>query len=332
MSDIDVTAPVVLTVRQLARRPIHVLLRDQVTFGRDCDGFLLADTRASRRHAEFRLDGSAVFVVDLGSSNGTTRNGQPVRSETLCNIGDIIGIGNSEIVIGTAVSHAVRTVGAPGAQDLTTDLASAERPRSSIVRLTEMVATSDLTATQEVAAGLAASADAEGTFTIVFSDIENSTVKATAMGDSSWMHALGVHNDLVRAQVQRHGGREIKAQGDGFMLSFDSARRAVMFAIDAQRDIATQRRADPGWDLSIRLGIHTGEAVRTADGDLFGRHVIIASRIADKASGGEILVSSLVRELTAGKVDLHYDLGRTVDLKGIGDQVVHRVAWSSADA
>ncbi|MGF1596994.1 MAG: adenylate/guanylate cyclase domain-containing protein [Acidimicrobiales bacterium] len=322
-------APVVLTVRQLARRPIHVLLRERVAFGRDCDGFLLADTRASRRHAEFRLDGGDVYVADLGSSNGTTCNGQPVRGERRVGIGDVIGIGNSEIVIGTAVMARASHRGASDVtKDLTTDLASAERPRSSIVRLTEMVATSDLEATHEVARDLAASAGAEGTFTIVFSDIESSTLKATAMGDTAWLRALDVHNELLRNQLRRHGGREIKAQGDGFMMSFDSARRAVSFAIDAQIDVTARRRQDPSWDLRIRIGVHTGEAVRTPDGDLFGRHVIIASRIADQASGGEILVSALVRELTTGKVDLHFDLGRTVDLKGIGQQVVHRVAWS----
>jgi class 3 adenylate cyclase len=58
--------------------------------------------------------------------------------------------------------------------------------------------------------------------------------------------------------------------------------------------------------------------------------VIIASRIADQAEGGEILVSALVRELTEGKVDLRYDRGRTIPLKGIGDQTVHQVAWADS--
>ena len=315
------TGPVVLTVRQFARSPLHLLLRDRIMFGRDCDGFLLVDNRASRRHAEFRLVGSQVLVSDLGSSNGTTRNGQPLKGETLLHSGDIVGIGSAEIEVGEPVALA------PGSRqavkgDLTTEMQTAERHRSSIERLSETVDTRELTS-------LAADISDQGTVTIVFSDIEDSTVRATSLGDESWMRSLDVHNRIVRAQLRRHGGREIKSQGDGFMMSFDSARRAVQFAIDAQRDIHHQRQNEPAWDLSIRLGVHTGEAVRTPDGDLYGRHVIIASRIADHAAGGEILVSSLVRELTTGKVDLNFDQGRVVELKGIGNQTVHRVAWSS---
>lgn len=325
MSDTEATAPFVLTVRQLARRPLHILVRDRITFGRDCDGFLLADTRASRRHAEFRVDRNQVVVVDLGSSNGTIVNGKNIVGEERLHLGDVVGIGNSEVEVGNPVGVAnLPGINPPNARpgDLTTEMASAERHRSSIARLSETVDTSDYS-------GLAAAIGAEGTFTIVFSDIENSTLRATSVGDETWLRMLGTHNQIVRTQLHRHGGREIKSQGDGFMMSFDSARRAVMFAIDAQRDIAERRRVEPGWDLTIRLGVHTGEAVRTSDGDLYGRHVIIASRIADKADGGEILVSSLVRELTAGKIDLEYDLGRTVELKGIGEQVVHRVSWNN---
>ncbi|MGI9611661.1 MAG: adenylate/guanylate cyclase domain-containing protein [Acidimicrobiales bacterium] len=314
------TGPVVLTVRQFARSPLHILLRDRITFGRDCDGFLLVDNRASRRHAEFRLVGSQVLVADLGSSNGTTRNGQAINGETLIEAGDIVGIGSAEIEVGEAVALATTTRQTVHS-DLTTEMRTAERHRSSIARLSETVDTSELSA-------LADDIGDEGTVTIVFSDIEDSTVRATSLGDASWMRALDLHNRILRAQLRRHGGREIKSQGDGFMMSFDSARRAVQFSIDAQRDVKQQRESEPSWDLTIRLGVHTGEAVRTADGDLYGRHVIIASRIADHAAGGEILVSSLVRELTRGKVDLRYDAGRTVELKGIGSQTVHLVSWT----
>ena len=321
MSEKAATGPIVLTVRQFARSPLHLLLRDRITFGRDCDGFLLVDNRASRRHAEFRLVGSQILVADLGSSNGTTRNGQLLTGETLLKAGDIVGIGSAEIEVGEAVALAGAGRQAVSA-DLTTEMQTAERHRSSIARLSETVDTSELTS-------LADNIGDEGTVTIVFSDIEDSTVRATRLGDESWMRALDVHNRILRAQLRRHGGREIKSQGDGFMMSFESARRAVQFAIDAQREVQHQREREPSWDLTIRLGVHTGEAVRTADGDLYGRHVIIASRIADHAAGGEVLVSSLVRELTSGKVELNYDEGRIVELKGIGSQTVHRVSWTS---
>lgn len=318
----DEAAPIVLTIRQFARSPLHLLLRDRVTFGRDCDGFLLADSRASRRHAEFLRVGGEVRVRDLGSSNGTTRNGQPITAETVLAEGDIVGIGQAEIVVGGPVGAADHRRDHSRTVELSSEMVSAEQHRSTIERLGETVDITDY-------ASLASRAGDQGTVTIVFSDIENSTVKATTMGDDSWIRMLDIHNTIIRGQLKRHRGREIKSQGDGFMMSFDSARRAVMFAIGAQREMLAQRRREPGWDLNIRLGVHTGEAVHAPDGDLYGRHVIIASRIADQARGGEILVSSLVRELTTGKVDLAYDLGRSVELKGIGPQTVHRVAWSA---
>jgi class 3 adenylate cyclase len=326
MSHTETEAPVLLTVRQLARHPIHLLLRDRITFGRDCDGFLLADTRASRRHAELRLVGGRVVVSDLGSSNGTSCNGRSIEGETELSTGDVVGIGSSEIVVGTAVATALAaSVDAGPVRELTTEMEAAERPRTSVIRLSESVQAYDYVE------DLTASSTAEGTFTIVFSDIESSTTKATAMGDESWLRVLDVHNRIVRTQLDRHGGREIKSQGDGFMMSFGSARRAVAFAIDTQREMSRRRRLHPAWDILVRIGVHTGEAMQTPDGDLYGRHVIIASRIADQAAGGEILVSSLVRELTEGKIDLVYDRGRTVTLKGIGDQTVHHVRWSTGN-
>jgi class 3 adenylate cyclase len=325
MRQSDAAAPVVLTVRQLARRPIHLLLKDRVTFGRDCDGFLLADTRASRRHAELQLSGGQVVVTDLGSSNGTTVNGQLISGEIDLRAGDVVGIGSAEIVVGTQVAMVLGSGNDPAPiRELTTEMDAAERPRTSIIRLGDSIEVEDYVD------DLSATAAAEGTFTIVFSDIEGSTEKATALGDESWLRVLDVHNQIVREQLKRHRGREIKSQGDGFMLSFDSARRAVSFAIDTQRQISERRTRQPSWDILIRIGVHTGEAMRTPDGDLYGRHVIIASRIADQAEGGEILVSALVRELTEGKVDLRYDRGRTIPLKGIGDQTVHQVAWADS--
>ena len=77
----------------------------------------------------------------------------------------------------------------------------------------------------------------------------------------------------------------------------------------------------------MRLGIHSGEAISASDGDLFGRHVVLATRIADAALGGEILVSSLVREISLGRGDLVFGPARPVQLKGLGEHVVHDVVW-----
>jgi class 3 adenylate cyclase len=313
--------PVVLAVQQPARQVLRVLLDTSITFGRDCDGFLMADGRASRRHARFDL-GETITITDLGSSNGTWCNGAPVVGTMEVQVGDVVTIGATEIVVGASAGTAPIS-SAPAL----TELRPVGGPRSSILLVADEVSSS----VNSVEGSRAAQAmvTAEGTFTIVFSDIESSTATATEIGDDSWIRVLDSHNQILRAAVAEFGGREIKSQGDGFMLSFASARRAVQFAIEAQRGIARHSEQHPDRAMRIRLGVHTGEALRSGDGDLFGRHVIIASRIADKAEGGQILVSGLVRELTAGKIDLRYGAAVEVELKGIGSQVVHSVDWTT---
>ena len=71
-----------------------------------------------------------------------------------------------------------------------------------------------------------------GTVTIVFSDIESSTQRATSMGDASWMKVLAAHNDIIKRHVDAWKGTIVKNQGDGFMLTFGGARRALRAMID----------------------------------------------------------------------------------------------------
>lgn len=166
------------------------------------------------------------------------------------------------------------------------------------------------------------------TITICFSDIESSTEAALRLGDGRWFDLLAIHDGIVRNNLLRHGGTEIKSQGDGFMLTFPSARRGVLFAIDVQRAMARWSEDHPDEAVRIRMGLHTGEALVSAGGDLFGKHVIVAARVANLADGGEVLVSHLVREITSNRGDLDYGEGRLVTLKGIdGAYEVFPVDW-----
>jgi class 3 adenylate cyclase len=133
----------------------------------------------------------------------------------------------------------------------------------------------------------------------------------------------------VRRHVVRHGGSEIKAQGDGFMLGFPSARSAVLCMIDVQRALSDLARSRPADALRVRVGMHTGEVIVGDDGDRFGRHVAIASRVADAARGGEILVSSLVRELVEPRGDIAFGAVRLAALEGLGSgHHLYPVAWN----
>ncbi|MCH8814974.1 MAG: protein kinase [Chloroflexi bacterium] len=167
----------------------------------------------------------------------------------------------------------------------------------------------------------------DGTVTILFSDIEGSTAKTEELGDQRWMEVLREHNAIVREQLAAHDGFEVKSEGDGFMLAFQSARKALQCAIGMQRAFDT-RNDSASEPILVRMGLHTGEVIKEGN-DFFGKHVNLAARIAGQASGGEILVSSLLRELTASGGDINFGEGREVELKGLsGTQQIYTVGWS----
>jgi class 3 adenylate cyclase len=166
----------------------------------------------------------------------------------------------------------------------------------------------------------------DGTVTIMFSDIEGSTEKTAALGDTKWMEVLRDHGAIIREQLTAHGGFEVKSEGDGFMLAFQSARKAIQCAIAMQRAFEAHNEGAET-PVRTRMGLHTGEVIKEGD-DFFGIHVNLAARVASKATGGEILVSSLLKELTASGGDIAYGDPRTVEFKGIeGEHQVWPVVW-----
>jgi class 3 adenylate cyclase len=166
----------------------------------------------------------------------------------------------------------------------------------------------------------------DGTVTLLFTDIEGSTALNERLGDQRWMELLRAHNAIVRERVAAHGGYEVKSQGDGFMIAFAGARRALQCAIDLQRAIAKHNRAAPE-PVRVRIGLHTGDAIREGE-DFFGKHVNLAARIAGEAKGGEILASSLLAELAGSAGQFAFGEARTVALKGLaGEHSVIPVAW-----
>jgi class 3 adenylate cyclase len=166
----------------------------------------------------------------------------------------------------------------------------------------------------------------DGTVTLLFSDIERYTAMTTRLGDVRSQELLRTHNMLVRNQVVAHGGFEVKTQGDSFMVAFASARRALQCAIAIQRAVSADAAlAREG--LQVRIGLHTGEAIKEGE-DFFGASVIQAARIAEKAQGGEILVSELLRGLIGSLADVELrDAGRK-RLKGLpGRHRVYQAVW-----
>jgi class 3 adenylate cyclase len=128
--------------------------------------------------------------------------------------------------------------------------------------------------------------------TVLFTDIVGSTKKASELGDRRWQSLLGQHDQILRAQIEKFRGREVKALGDGFLATFDGPARAVRCATNMIESVRPL-------DLQVRSGVHTGEVEVKGD-DITGIAVHIAARIAALASGGQVLVSSTVRDLVAG--------------------------------
>jgi adenylate cyclase len=149
-----------------------------------------------------------------------------------------------------------------------------------------------------------------GRVSILFTDIEESTVLNERIGDRAFVRLLDRHDKMVRRHVKTHAGHVVKSQGDGFMIAFAQPEQAVRCSIDVQRSL---RRQPTG--IRVRIGIHMGKSVRRGD-DLFGRNVAMAARVAGEADGGEILVSEVVRDAVVDNDDIAFDDGRDVELKG----------------
>jgi class 3 adenylate cyclase len=144
--------------------------------------------------------------------------------------------------------------------------------------------------------------------TVLFTDIAASTARVVELGDERWRELLESHNAVVRRQLARSGGREVKTTGDGFLATFEGPARAIQCA-GAIRDGLRQLGID------VRIGIHTGE-VEILRGDVAGIGVHIGQRVEALARPGEVLVSRTVVDLVTGSGILFTDRGEH-QLKGV---------------
>jgi len=144
--------------------------------------------------------------------------------------------------------------------------------------------------------------------TLLFTDIVDSTRLADAMGDRAWTSLLDLHDQMVREELARFRGREVKSTGDGFFVAFDGPGRAIQCA-----DAIRTRASEIG--VEIRLGLHTGE-VEVRGKDFGGIAVHIGARVAAAAGPGEILVSRTVTDLVAGS-GLDFEDRGEHELKGV---------------
>jgi class 3 adenylate cyclase len=147
--------------------------------------------------------------------------------------------------------------------------------------------------------------------TILFTDIVGSTQRAATLGDDRWHDLLDNHDNIIRQQIERFGGREVNTVGDGFLAVFSSPSAAI----DCAAAIVAAMRP---LGIEVRTGIHIGE-VEVRGGDVAGMAVHIGARIAALAAPSEVLVSSTVREIVTGSRRVFHARGEH-ELKGVPGQ------------
>jgi class 3 adenylate cyclase/alpha-beta hydrolase superfamily lysophospholipase len=144
--------------------------------------------------------------------------------------------------------------------------------------------------------------------TILFTDIVESTRRASDLGDRRWAELRARHDEITRRQLERFRGDEVKTLGDGFLATFDGPARAVECAC-AIRDGLHPLGID------VRAGLHTGEC-ELENGDISGMAVNIGARVGALAQPGEVLVSRTVKDLTVG-ADIAFEERGEHALKGV---------------
>src|SRR5580704_1532602 len=133
------------------------------------------------------------------------------------------------------------------------------------------------------------------TFTFLFTDIEGSTALLGRLGEDGYARVLAGHHALIRSALAAHDGREMDTQGDAFFAVFSSPRGCVAAVLAMQQ--AIPGHAWPGEErVRVRMGIHCGEAAKTATGPV-GLEVHRAARVAAVGHGGQVLVSEAAAAL-----------------------------------
>jgi class 3 adenylate cyclase len=126
----------------------------------------------------------------------------------------------------------------------------------------------------------------------MFTDILASTERAAQLGDARWRELLGRHDELMRAELESHQGREVKPMGDGFLATFDGPARGIRCARAIQEKVRSL-------GIELRAGLHTGECELIGD-DIGGMAVNIGARIGLLAGANDVVVSSTVKDLVVG--------------------------------
>jgi class 3 adenylate cyclase len=167
------------------------------------------------------------------------------------------------------------------------------------------------------------------TVTMLFTDIAGSTELIARLGDELGDRVLREHFGALREAARKHDGREVKSLGDGLMIAFSSALGGVRCAVDMQRQIAARGGRVSREPIGLRVGLNAGETIAVED-DFFGMPVIVAKRLCDRATPGQVLVSDVVRSLVGNREGMRFMEVGALELKGVADRVfAFELDWRS---
>ena len=296
----------------------------------------------SRRHAEISPAGERFVIQDIGSTNGVRVNGRVLRVKEPCSLvsGDRVQLGDVVLTYEEPVVDALATA------IFTLPSDEAESDVTSVYSGAERAAKEDVSAVfagqgpeRPAAApnlGQGRSFDrtvvGAGLWTILYTDLVGHTQQLNQMGDiigQRWLHR---HNTILREQFAELGGFVDKYTGDGFLVTFASARRAVQCAIAIQRELRNHNSGRPEFELHVRIGLHTGEVLKEGD-DLVGQAVNLAHHVMEVANGDEILISDLLCELIQSTHEFSIVDRGTVLLRGfLQPEHLYQVEWQEAES
>jgi class 3 adenylate cyclase len=205
----------------------------------------------------------------------------------------------------------------------------AERPeRSAEARVQRTSIDVIASALEPVLPDLGRLSSPDGALTLMLSDVDDAAGVAERLGPEQWAALLHDHHTLVHQVVSHHDGQIARVERDGFMAYFNSAHAALHCGIELQGTFSSG--ADAG--LALRMGLHSGFVIANPD-QLLGRNVVLAARIADKAGGGEILVSSALKEYTERDPRFRFEPRGEFHFKGLlGEHSVYAVLWRQDNA
>ncbi|MFL6239258.1 MAG: AAA family ATPase [Actinomycetes bacterium] len=160
------------------------------------------------------------------------------------------------------------------------------------------------------------------TLSFLFVDQVGSTAQLQALDERTAQRVRRALQDVLREAVEEHSGQVVDHTGDGVMAMFTGARDAVASAVAMQQSTTRHnRRAPEAENISLRVGIHTGEVSQDEEGRHFGLPVVVAARLCASAVAGEIRTSEVTRSLAEPAGEQHFESLGTLDLKGISEPV-----------